>query len=56
MAPLKSAIPQAKNKITTVLIAVAKSLSIFLIPILAKMAVKAAKNADNKAYTHHMMY
>ena len=41
-------------KITTVLIAIAKSESTFLIPILAKMAVIAAKNADNKAYIHHM--
>jgi Cu/Ag efflux pump CusA len=41
---------------TTVLIAVARSVSIFFIPILAKMAVNAAKNADNKAYIHHMLY
>jgi len=51
-----NAIDQAKTKMTTVRIAVAKSVSTFLIPIFAKMAVNAAKKADNKAYIHHIGY
>jgi hypothetical protein len=47
--PLKNAIAQASSKITTVLTAVAKSVSTSLIPIFARMAVSAANNADNKA-------
>ncbi len=43
------AMPQARIKMTTVRIAVAKSVSTPFIPILAKMAVRAAKNADSKA-------
>src|ERR1035437_3112538 len=54
--PLKNAIDQANTKMTTVRIAVAKSVSTFLIPILAKMAVNAAKKADNNAYIHHISY
>lgn len=41
--------PQAKNKMTTVLIAVAKLELIFLTPIFAKIEVKAANKADKKA-------
>ncbi len=47
--PLKKAMPHARIKITTVLIAVAKSVSTPLIPTFAKMAVRAAKKAESKA-------
>ncbi len=52
--PLKIAIPQAKSSITTVRIAVARSVSTPLMPIFANIAVNAAKNADSKAYIHHI--
>lgn len=48
--------PQTRIKITTVLIAVARSVSTPLIPILAKMAVSAAKKAASKAYIHHIIF
>ena len=53
--PRKNAIDQAKIKMTTVRIAVARSVSTFLIPIFAKIAVNAAKKAENKAYIHHII-
>ena len=43
-------ISQEKNKMTIVLIAVAKLESVFFIPILASIAVIPAKNAEPKAY------
>jgi len=53
--PLQYAIVQARISMTTVLTAVARSESTFFIPILAKIAVKAANNADSKAYIHHIL-
>ncbi len=47
--PLANAIIHANIKTTTVLMAVAKSVSTFFMPILAKIAVNAANKADNKA-------
>ena len=47
--------PQAINRITTVRIAVARSVLTPLMPIFAKMAVSAAKKADSNAYTHHIV-
>lgn len=52
--PLKNAIPHAINKMTTVLMAVARSVFTPLIPTFAKIAVKAAKNAESNAYIHHI--
>ncbi len=46
--PLVKTILQAKIKITTVRMAVARLELTSLTPILAKIAVKAAKKADNK--------
>jgi len=40
---------QAMSRMTTVRIAVARSVSTPLIPIFANIAVRAAKNADSKA-------
>src|ERR1700694_3666494 len=54
--PLKKAIAQAMTRITTVRMAVARSVSTPLMPTLAKMAVSAAKNAESKAYIHHIRY
>lgn len=45
----KKTIPQAKMRITTVLMAVARLESTFFIPIFARMAVRAAKTAERKA-------
>jgi hypothetical protein len=53
--PLKKAIAHAINKMTTVLIAVARSVSIPLIPIFAKIAVSAAKSAESNANSHHII-
>ena len=53
--PWAMAIPQVKIKITVVLIAVARLLLISLIPIFAKIEVKAAKMADKKAATYHVI-
>ena len=53
--PLKNAMPQAINRITTVLIAVAKSVSTPLMPTFAKMAVSDANKAESKAYIHHII-
>jgi hypothetical protein len=39
-----------------VLIAVARSEFTLVTPILAKIAVREAKKADNKAYIHHMIF
>ena len=47
--PCAKTIPQAKIKITTVRTAVARFELTFLMPIFAKTAVMAAKNADKKA-------
>ena len=47
--PWKKTIPQANSKMTTVLIAVAKFELTSLMPTLAKIAVRAAKNAESKA-------
>ena len=51
--PVPSRIPPSTIRITTVLMKVAKSESIFSMPILAKMAVSAAKAADSKAQNCH---
>jgi hypothetical protein len=48
--------PHARINMTTVLIAVARSVSTPLIPILAKIAVSAAKKAESNANTHHMIF
>lgn len=53
--PRKNAIPHERIKMTTVRMAVAKSVSTPLIPILAKIAVRAAKSAASKAYIYHMV-
>ena len=53
--PLKNAIPHARTRITTVLIAVARSVSTPRIPTFANIAVKAAKSADSKAKIHHII-
>jgi len=45
----KKTIPQVKRSITEVLMAVAKLLSTFLMPIFAKIETRAAKTADKKA-------
>ena len=47
-------IPHAINKMTTVLMAVAKLELTPLTPTFAKIAVSAAKKADNNAYVCHM--
>ena len=47
--PLTKAIAHAITNITTVLIAVARSVSTPLIPTFAKIAVRAAKNAASNA-------
>jgi hypothetical protein len=44
----------ARIRITTVLIAVARSVSTPLIPTLAKMAVSEANSAESKAYITHI--
>jgi hypothetical protein len=54
--PWNKTIPQAKIKITIVLMAVAKLESTFLMPILAKIAVRAAKNADSNAGKSQLTY
>lgn len=53
--PWKKTIPQAKINITMVLMAVAKLESMFFMPILASMAVKAAKKAESKANINQPM-
>jgi hypothetical protein len=53
--PLAKAIAHAMTRMTTVLIAVARSVSTPFIPTFANMAVRAAKKAENKAYIHHMI-
>jgi hypothetical protein len=47
--PCAITIPQAKRRMTMVRIAVARFESTPLMPIFARIAVIAAKNADNKA-------
>jgi len=47
--------PHASTRIITVRIAVARFESIPLIPIVAKIAVAAAKKADNSAYIYHIL-
>jgi hypothetical protein len=44
----------ANIRIITVLMAVARSESTPLMPILAKTATREAKTADNNAYIHHI--
>jgi hypothetical protein len=53
--PLKNTMAQAKTTTTIVLIAIARLVSIFLIPTFAKMPVSAAKRADNNAKIHHIV-
>ena len=53
---ISKTISQEKNKMTIVLIAVAKLESVFFIPILASIAVIAAKNAEPKAHKIHTKY
>jgi len=42
------------TRMTTVLIAVARSVSTPLMPTFAKIAVRAANKAASKAYIHHI--
>jgi hypothetical protein len=52
--PVINTIAHAITIMTMVRIAVAKFEFIFSIPIFAKIEVKAAKKADNNAYTIHI--
>ena len=52
--PVMKAISQAKNRTTTVLQAVARVESVFLIPHFARIEVSAEKNADPKANTRYI--
>lgn len=54
ITPLNKAMPQTSKNITLVRMAVAKSESISFTPTFAKMAVSDAKNADKRAYIHHI--
>lgn len=51
----KNAIPHVKTNIIEVLIAVAKLLSTFFIPIFANIEVSAAKTAENIAAMYQGM-
>jgi hypothetical protein len=53
--PFTKAIVQARMRMTTVRMAVARSESTPLTPTLAKMAVRAAKKAESKAYILHII-
>jgi len=52
--PLKKTIPQVISNTIAVRIAVARSEFTSFNPALAKIAVNAAKNADNNAYISHV--
>lgn len=52
---LNISIARASTNITTVRIAVAKSVSTHWIPIFAKMAVRSAKKAESQAYIHQII-
>jgi hypothetical protein len=54
-SPLANTIPHAMINMMTVRIAVARFELTLAIPILAKIAVSEANNADNKAYIHHIV-
>jgi hypothetical protein len=43
-------------RIITVRMAVARLALTFVTPIFAKMAVREAKKAESKAYTHHIFF
>ena len=51
----KKTIPHVSSNIIVVRIAVARFEGMSLTPILAKMAVRAAKSAERIAYIFHMM-
>jgi len=54
VSPVAKTIPQAISKMMTVLMAVARFELIASTPILPKIVVNAAKNADSSAYTHQV--